>query len=208
MVRPRATNTELVLEAAARVFGRKGYRNATIDDVAAEAGVSKATLYQYAKNKQWLMEAMVDRVVNLIGMQARAITEDADASAPEKLERFIVAGVRDAAEYRAYYTVIFNDHVALEPQASRRFRAWARDIDATLEGLLRECAAEGSTRDDVDFQVAAKTISSMMAGVHRWYDPKGRLTPDEIAGEMLKMLSGFIPAHPSEPAGAGRQRRP
>jgi hypothetical protein len=32
----------------------------------------------------------------------------------------------------------------------------------------------------------------MLTGVHRWYQPKGRLQPDDIATETLKLLSGYI----------------
>src|ERR1700687_2633793 len=41
-----------ILEAAKQVFARKGFHDATMDDVAEEAGVAKGTLYLYFRSKR------------------------------------------------------------------------------------------------------------------------------------------------------------
>src|SRR5713226_916383 len=47
-----------ILEAANQVFGEKGYRQATMDDVAKKLGVSKGALYLYFASKEELFEAI------------------------------------------------------------------------------------------------------------------------------------------------------
>jgi AcrR family transcriptional regulator len=47
-----------LLEAAARVFGERGIREATIDDILAAAGISRRTLYQYFRSKDELLVAL------------------------------------------------------------------------------------------------------------------------------------------------------
>jgi AcrR family transcriptional regulator len=47
----RDANRRSILEAAEKVFGEKGYASATMDDIAAEAQFSKATLYRYFEGK-------------------------------------------------------------------------------------------------------------------------------------------------------------
>jgi len=59
MARGRATDTSALVAAAAGVFERKGFRNATIDDVAEAAGVSRATLYKYVDGKQQLLDMIM-----------------------------------------------------------------------------------------------------------------------------------------------------
>jgi AcrR family transcriptional regulator len=51
-----------ITEAALRVFARKGYRRAVVADVAAEAGVSKGTIYTYFSRKEHLLGAVFDRL--------------------------------------------------------------------------------------------------------------------------------------------------
>ncbi|HTN63611.1 MAG TPA: helix-turn-helix domain-containing protein, partial [Devosia sp.] len=63
MGRKRSIGREQVLDAADRVVARDGAARLTLDAVAAEAGISKASvLYDY-KSKQGLIAAMVDRSV-------------------------------------------------------------------------------------------------------------------------------------------------
>lgn len=56
----------LIMSAAKRVFSEKGYKTASMDEIAAAAPVSKATLYSYFKDKKNLFTAMIlDRCSNL-----------------------------------------------------------------------------------------------------------------------------------------------
>src|SRR5574341_942153 len=52
---------ERLLKAAERVFARRGYGGASLDDVAEEAGFSKGAIYSNFKNKEDLFLALVDQ---------------------------------------------------------------------------------------------------------------------------------------------------
>src|SRR5262245_44598035 len=52
---------ENILEAALRVFGDKGLARAKMSDVAAAAGVSQGTLYNYVESKEALFRLLLDR---------------------------------------------------------------------------------------------------------------------------------------------------
>src|SRR5512142_2236837 len=53
-----------ILDAAAKVFGAKGYERATIADIAKEAGISEGSIYNYFKNKGDLLVSLPNRVIN------------------------------------------------------------------------------------------------------------------------------------------------
>ena len=64
---------ELILEAAARVFGEKGFHQATVEEIAKEAGVGKGTIYQYFDSKdeifrelhQWFIQRYLKELESL-----------------------------------------------------------------------------------------------------------------------------------------------
>jgi AcrR family transcriptional regulator len=58
---------ELILDAAAEVFDEVGYEAATTNTIAARAGISPGSLYQFFANKQGIAEALADRYVALMG---------------------------------------------------------------------------------------------------------------------------------------------
>lgn len=61
MPRPRVTEADAVLDAAARRLASHGIAGTTVDDVAAEAGVSRATVYRYIGGKNQLVPAVIGR---------------------------------------------------------------------------------------------------------------------------------------------------
>jgi AcrR family transcriptional regulator len=61
--RPRdGANDVAILDATERLLGRRGYEAMTVDQVAAEAGVSKPTIYLRYRSKRDLVAAMIDRL--------------------------------------------------------------------------------------------------------------------------------------------------
>lgn len=61
MARPRVTEADSVLDAAARRLASHGIAGTTVDDVAAEAGVSRATVYRYIGGKNDIVQAVIGR---------------------------------------------------------------------------------------------------------------------------------------------------
>jgi AcrR family transcriptional regulator len=80
----RARTREALLRAAGHVFAQRGYHGATLDDVLAQAGVSKGALYHHFGSKQELFLALLERNLG-------AGLDDADALVAEH------AGTRDEA---------------------------------------------------------------------------------------------------------------
>ncbi len=71
-----------ILEAALRLFARKGFAESTVDEVAAEAGLGKATIYLYFPSKEILLQKLVDRfrLVAGLGEMVDAIRNQPPAS--------------------------------------------------------------------------------------------------------------------------------
>lgn len=60
--RHRAATTEALEKAAFRLFGRKGYRHTSVDEIAAAAGVSRSTFFRYFGSKEALVLTRADRM--------------------------------------------------------------------------------------------------------------------------------------------------
>lgn len=191
MARRRVTSVQELVDAAARVFERKGYVEATISDVAAEAEVSKPTVYQYVSSKRWLLETIVEQVIYPLRHGIDEILAS-DRSPREKLEAYLRLQIDSAVRYRTYYRVLIADEHQLSPQALRDYRAWARDVNRAAETLLDDCGRAGVIRDDLDVPTIVNLLNGMTMSVGRWYRPGGRLTPDDIYAQVVALLGGFI----------------
>jgi AcrR family transcriptional regulator len=53
-----------ILDTAKELFAEKGFDGARVDEIARRAGVNKALIYYYYKNKQALLDALIEQVKN------------------------------------------------------------------------------------------------------------------------------------------------
>src|SRR5204862_8240691 len=65
----------LILDAAVRVFARKGYHSSRVGDIAEEAGVAHGVLYHYFRSKEELLEAIFRETWRDVLDPARAVEE-------------------------------------------------------------------------------------------------------------------------------------
>ncbi|WP_077960711.1 TetR/AcrR family transcriptional regulator [Ensifer adhaerens] len=134
MGRKRAIDQQQVLDAAERVVGRDGAANLTVDAVAKEAGVSKASvLYDY-KSKQALIEAVVDRAFERDNEHhARIEATIGDLQDRAVRGRIVAAAEPPPEEFRA---VALNLSAALTLDAGLRRKMQASQ-DATIARILQ-----------------------------------------------------------------------
>ncbi len=76
-----------MLEAAKRIFQRKGMTGARMQEIADEAGINKAMLHYYYRNKQLLFEAVFKNAFSLLAPQLNAVLND-DSSIEDKIRNF------------------------------------------------------------------------------------------------------------------------
>ena len=72
---------EQLLAAAAKVFAKRGYRAASVDEVAAEAGFSKGAVYWHFESKEELLHALVDE---RLGREGQAVLARLAEAPPEE----------------------------------------------------------------------------------------------------------------------------
>lgn len=105
----RTAKSGAILDAATRVFLESGFGNASMDAIAAEAGVAKQTLYSHFGSKAHLFEAIIlDRCTQLLGLADEAERDEAPDGTPEASlyragHRFlrVILDTGSVAHYRA-----------------------------------------------------------------------------------------------------------
>lgn len=83
----RERRQEQILEAATRIFARRGYPATDLQEVADALGVGKGTLYRYFPTKESLFLAAIERGIRGLARRVRALRDDV----PDPLERIAAA---------------------------------------------------------------------------------------------------------------------
>jgi AcrR family transcriptional regulator len=108
-------------EAAAAVFARTGYADATAEAIAREAGMSKATFYEHFGNKEECILALFDRAMaRLIGSMQAAAEAQADLPPVERYRVSIRALLAVIDEYSDYAQTLMIEMIGAGPRAAER----------------------------------------------------------------------------------------
>ena len=80
-----------ILDVAERLFCAKGYDNTSTNDILAEIGIARGTLYYHFKSKEDILDAMIDRILDGIISKAGSIALDESIPVLERLTQTVLA---------------------------------------------------------------------------------------------------------------------
>jgi AcrR family transcriptional regulator len=161
---PVAERRTLIVEAAGRLFGERGYEGTRIDEIAAAAGVTKPIVYRHFGSKRDLYLSLLDRHRDdLAGFVASMPTE---GSTEERL-RSVLETWLDYVEARSYaWKMLFRDAGGGPEIAARRGEVHARARTVLVE-LIRSLATAPPKRRELE--PLAELMSMGMAALVLWW---------------------------------------
>jgi AcrR family transcriptional regulator len=181
MARPQ--RREAILHSAARAFAAQGFSSTSMEDVAAEAGVTRLILYRHFESKEALYEAVLERVATRLTEEMASGVGSGEAPLSRPAVRAVLVVAR---EDPAAFTLLWR-HAAREPafaSYAHRFRAGATEFAL---GLMRAAGVSGRLRE----RWAAQTlVAYVIEAVLAWLD-EGREGRDD---EFLELMSASLPA--------------
>lgn len=80
-----------ILDAAGRLFSTKGYDKCTINDILNAVGIAKGTFYYYFKSKEEVLDAIIDRVIEIVVARAEEAASDPEFSPVMKMLNTILS---------------------------------------------------------------------------------------------------------------------
>jgi AcrR family transcriptional regulator len=179
-----------LLAAAAKVFARRGFRDAAVDEIAAEAGFSKGAVYWHFESKEDLLFALLDERIDRPIMEMIELLESAPAEhdmAPEASRLFLRLLERERELLlldHDYWSLAVRDS-RLRARYARRQAALRKALGAALEARVETLGTPG-----LDFapEQMAGAFMALAEGLARekLIDPKA--LPDGLLGETFALL--------------------
>ncbi len=137
-----------ILEAACQVFAERGFREATLDEIAGKAGLAKGTLYLYFSSKEEIFQSvMYSRLSELMARMRTAVSSGSTAA--ERIRNIIKARLEffrsDEAFWRIYYTE-FGQLCQQRHVKDERFRELFLQATQLVAPVLQEGMERGELR--------------------------------------------------------------
>ena len=178
-----------LIEVATRLFQERGSDEVTVRRIATAAKIEAGSIYYHFSSRDQILRAVLERgVASAREEVVAAIAEAGNDSSPL---------LRLRAAFGAHLKYILRHHFLSRLRSIRRLPKrlrdrhiqQERDYAAIFADLLAEAARKGLLRSDFDPSVVRMLAMGALTWVAEWYDPEGAMTPDDIADELMRVLT-------------------
>jgi TetR/AcrR family transcriptional regulator, cholesterol catabolism regulator len=194
---------EEIIDAAARVFLREGYRGATMDQVAREVRLRKASLYHHIRSKDSLLIELCEASLGYSVPRLRAVADDMTRSPCEKV-------------YAATHQHV--EILAARPGPSAAFTLYAHQIedkkirDRFLSSradyfALMQCVVEGALKVHLKTdnpELVTYAVVGECNWMQHWYRTDGDFQAHEIADSFATLALRMVGCDGRQHAPSGR----
>ena len=178
---PRVQRREQILAAATTAFARNGFAATGLDDIAAEAGVTRVILYRHFDSKTDLYQAVLDRFCAVLGDH---VAEPVGGFTDASIDGLLKAAMAEPAGFRLLFV-----HAAREPE----FRASADRFRSDITEIAHQQISQ-VVHDQAWARWAAQLApAAAVEAIIAWLDA-GQPDPDLAADRVRHVIAGVIAA--------------
>jgi TetR/AcrR family transcriptional regulator, fatty acid metabolism regulator protein len=144
-----------ILDAAVRVFARKGFHASRVGDIAEEAGVAHGLLYHYFASKDAVLQAVFQENWNVL-IERIGSVEETDEPAVDQLRHVAAIILRTWLHLPDVVRVVIQEF-GRSPELAERIGDLEQPIDL-IERVIARGVERGEFRQDIDSRVAATVV--------------------------------------------------
>ena len=174
---------ESIIDAATRMFVRKGFFGTSIADIATAVDMTKGALYHHFENKDAIFLAVIEKIKRTwLTMVGREVLKSRDAEV--RLEALLDGHAR-LIEQNEAFCLVLNSVITEMDGVNPAFRDAVEGVYADLlrfvEQIVRKGQASGQVRSDIDAKLTAFAIVGVLRGTGCSYAIFHRLGADYTA---------------------------
>lgn len=196
-----------ILDAAERCFIRAGFHRTTMQDVAAEAGMSPGNLYRYFAAKDAIVAALTERDRAEVVAGFREVEGAGDLASG--LAALLQCHFADDARDKAVLCLEIWAESTRHPTLAGMTREFDRDVQERLIGLFRLAKERGACAPQVDPEAVARFLATLANGMFVRRAISADFDPDREIAQVVALiddaLTGRLPlvsgkSRPADPA--------
>ncbi|HEX4518323.1 MAG TPA: TetR/AcrR family transcriptional regulator [Gaiellaceae bacterium] len=177
-----------IIDAAAEVFRRKGYSDASIQDIADEVGLLKGSLYHYIEAKEDLLFEVLTGVYELARQNIDKVAAMDDLGPVEKLRAYIKLHLEFNATHTTKIATYYHEFELVGPERRPIIVEQRKQFERFITDLIVAGKESGEIDARVDPKIGAYLILGAMNWTYTWYRPEGRVSPDELGDLAAQLL--------------------
>ncbi|WP_416292458.1 TetR/AcrR family transcriptional regulator [Paenibacillus illinoisensis] len=169
--KPRSANPvnrTKAVEVAAQLFLRQGYSYVSMDEVVRASGVSKSNIYYHFKNKEELLQAVVQYWIAQYESQVYILLSQRERSVEERVNSFIAtlsAGIEGRNfEGSCPFITLYMQTPASAPDVKASISRFFRELQPMIEKLFQQGVDSGEFREGMDAGAVSSLFVAALEG--------------------------------------------
>ncbi len=189
----KSIRKQKIIDTAAALFHKKGYKSTTIDDVSKELGITKAAIYHYVTSKEKLLsiiyiQALENIFKSTYNISGKKLPPD------EKLRLIIRNHIKGIIiKSLSMFSVFFTEENQLPEREFKKIRKEKKKYNLIVEKIIEEGISKGLFKN-VDPKLQTFCIIGMCNWIYKWYNPDRIVwSPDQIANHFIALVeTGYL----------------
>ncbi|MBW1854664.1 MAG: TetR family transcriptional regulator [Deltaproteobacteria bacterium] len=197
-----------IIDTAAELFHKKGYRSTSLDHISKELGITKAAIYHYVYSKEEILSIIYIQVLRNIFKNTNKILES-DLPPNEKLRLILRNHVKNIIiQPLSMMCVFFSEENQLPEKEFRKIQEEKNKYNHIVEKIIVEGISLSLFRK-TDPKLQTFGILGMCNWVYKWYKLDGNFyTPDQIADHFVGLLErGYLKNNKQEMSNVPKSQR-
>ena len=187
---------DLILNLAIEEFAEKDYKNASISNLVARAGIAKGSFYQYFEDKRDLYLYLIQ----LAGEEKKRFLEQKSPPDPSmNLFDFLRWGINEGAQFefanpllaKVATRALFSDR----PLGDSPFEQLQTMVKAYYQGLVQLGKSQGVIKQELDDELVAFLLSTIFNNFGKYILDRNQIDPDHLANGALDYRSIQMKEH-------------
>lgn len=187
---PRQVREQQIIDVAVRVFSKRGYHAASVDEIAELAGISKPMVYLYLESKEGLFIACLRREAERMVTAFQAAAQGVHS--PElRLQAGLRAFFAFVSEHRDGWVVLHRHAAELSEAIAAESAHARRAVMAEVRDLVRAGiadSAEPARLGEEDAEFVAHAIVGAADALTDWMADHPRESPERMTGRLMNMI--------------------
>lgn len=172
-----------ILKKSVDLFFKYGFARASIRDIVRAVGISNSTIYIYFESKDEILYRIILNVGSDLLKELRSVIKrhsDPAGCLKEMILKQISFSMKENKKMKLY----LDEQNQLSPKLRKKTHKQHREIYDLYYSKICQLAERGLLYP-ADKRVITFTIFAMMNWIYRWYNPKGKLTVEDIARDTI-----------------------
>jgi AcrR family transcriptional regulator len=186
----RENHRQEIIAVATRLMSKKGYKAASVEEIASRVGIHKSTFFHYFKNKELVLLEVLRIAIEDVTTDLNKILDKENVAPSEKLRQAIYNHLDSLARHIDNVNVYHSEIRFLSQKNRHEYLNTRRHYARCFEQLVRELKESNPEYfRGLDSKMVTFGILGMCNWMVKWFKKSGSFSTEDVANIFYQMIT-------------------